>query len=846
LDRFSILTAWRDARSQLGSLLLYCSGIIAGVAALVAILSFRADVLLTVDDQARELLGADLEIQRNEPFSNTHKALFDSLGGRQAGSVEFSSMVVYGASGETRLSQIRAVDGDFPFFGDIKTEPAGMAAGYQEERAALVDRSIMQQTGLQPGDSVRVGETWLPIRGAILEVPGESAAFSLIGPRVYVPAEVVEGTPLLQRGSRVRHYQYFAFERSAEVDTDALVSELREMDVADGLRFETVESRKEDFSEIVDNMTRFLGMIGFIALLLGALGVASAIYVYIKRKSATVATLRCLGVSSRQTLSIFGIQVVAMGLIGSLTGAALGVFIQQFLPLLFTGLLPFEIQQAFSWPAVLLGLGIGVLVSLVFALLPLMSVNTIPPLLAIRSADFSPLAHLSRGSVVAVFVLALVSVAGVLALLTDSLIAAGAFIAGIVFSVGLLLGVSKALIWSVRKLRLPAFSYVWRQGVANLFRPNNQTAVLITTLGMGMLLIGVMTVSRDMILNRIDFQTGDNQPNLVFYDVQADQNEDVVRIAEDQGAGVLQNVPIVTMRLAEINGRTVEEIRDDENRQRSGWALRREYRVTYRSELTDAEEIIEGEWIGESEGFDSVVPISIGVQIVDDLLIELGDRLVFNVQGIPVETEVASIREIDFQRPQPNFFVLFPSGVLEEAPQFYATVLNVPGGQQAVANLQQEVVASHPNVSALDIGLVLDSVRTFLNKIAVAVRFMALFSVLTGLIVLGSAVAISRFQRLKEAVLLRTLGAVKAQVSRIQLIEYALLGSLACLAGLGLALIAGWLIAYFYFELTFAPDFLTLGLSAAAIVLLTLAIGALNSRKSAGKKPLEVLRAAVQ
>jgi putative ABC transport system permease protein len=663
---------------------------------------------------------------------------------------------------------------------------------------------------------------------------------------VYVPAEVVEGTSLLQRGSRVRHYQYFAFERSAEVDTDALVSELREMDVADGLRFETVESRKEDFSEIVDNMTRFLGMIGFIALLLGALGVASAIYVYIKRKSATVATLRCLGVSSRQTLSIFGIQVVAMGLIGSLTGAALGVFIQQFLPLLFTGLLPFEIQQAFSWPAVLLGLGIGVLVSLVFALLPLMSVNTIPPLLAIRSADFSPLAHLSRGSVVAVLLLALVSVAGVLALLTDSLIAAGAFIAGIVVSVGLLLGVSKALIWSVRKLRLPAFSYVWRQGVANLFRPNNQTAVLITTLGMGMLLIGVMTVSRDMILNRIDFQTGDNQPNLVFYDVQADQNEDVLRIAEEQGADVLQNVPIVTMRLAEINGRTVDEIRDDENRQRSGWALRREYRVTYRSELTDAEEIIEGEWIGESEGFDSIVPISIGVQIVDDLLIEMGDRLVFNVQGIPVETEVASIREIDFQRPQPNFFVLFPTGVLEEAPQFYATVLNVPGGQQAVANLQQEVVASHPNVSALDIGLVLDSVRTFLNKIAVAVRFMALFSVLTGLIVLGSAVAISRFQRLKEAVLLRTLGAVKAQVSRIQLIEYALLGSLACLAGLGLALIAGWLIAYFYFELTFAPDFLTLGLSAAAIVLLTLAIGALNSRKSAGKKPLEVLRAAVQ
>lgn len=841
-----MLTAWRDARSQLGSLILYCSGIIAGVAALVAILSFRADVLLTVDDQARELLGADLEIRHNEPFSDSHKALFDSLGGRQASGVAFSSMVVYGADGETRLSQIRALDGDFPFFGEIKTDPAGMAEDYQAERAALVDRSIMQQLGMQPGDSVRVGETWLPVRGAILEVPGESAAFSLIGPRVYVPADVVEGTRLLQRGSRVRYHQYFAFERSENVDTDALVSELRETDVAGGLRFDTVESRKEDFSAIVDNMTRFLGMIGFIALLLGALGVASAIYVYIKRKSATVATLRCLGVSSRQTLTIFGLQVVAMGLIGSSVGAALGVLIQQFLPALFTDLLPFEIQQAFSWPAVLLGLGIGVFISLVFALLPLMSVNTIPPLLAIRSADFSPLAHLSRGSVVLVLLLALFSVAGVLALLTDSLIAAGAFIAGIIVSVGLLLGVSKLLIWSVRKLRLPAFSYVWRQGVANLFRPNNQTAVLVTTLGMGMLLIGVMTVSRDMILNRIDFQTGDEQPNLVFYDVQSDQNEDIMRIAEERDARLLQNVPIVSMRLAEINGQTVEELRDDEDRQQSGWALRREYRVTYRSELSEAETIREGEWIGEAEGFDSVVPISVGEQIMDDLAISLGDRLVFDVQGIPVETEVASVRDIDFQRPEPNFFVLFPAGVLEEAPQFFATVLNVPGGPDGVAALQQEVVTAHPNVSALDIGLVLESVRTFLDKIAVAVQFMALFSVLTGLIVLGSAVAISRFQRLKEAVLLRTLGGVKAQVSRIQLIEYALLGSLACLAGLGLALIAGWLIAYFYFELAFVPDFITLGLAAAAIVLLTLAIGAFNSRKSSNKKPLEVLRAAVQ
>lgn len=842
MDRFSFVTAWRDARPQLGSLLLYCSGIIAGVAALVAILSFRADVLLTVDEQAKELLGADLEIAQNQAFDERQIAMFDTLGGRQSSVVEFSTMVLYGEAGETRLSQIRAIRGGFPFYGTLKTVPAEAAFTYQEQNAALVDRPIMRQLGLSVGDSVQVGGVRLPIAGEILEIPGESAAFSLIGPRIMLPLDAIADSGLLQRGSRVMHKQYFAWEQTP--DMRALVSTLREDAENGGLSFTTVERRKEQFSAIVDNLTRFLGMIGFVALLLGALGVASAVYVYVKRKSATLATMRCLGVSSRQTLTIVSLQVVAMGVIGALAGTVIGVLVQQFLPMLFLELLPFEIQQALSWSSILLGLGVGVFISLVFALLPLLSVNTIPPLLAIRSADFSPLAHLPKTTVAAVMFAAVLAIGGVLALLTGSHIVAAFFVLGLTAAVLILLGVSKLLISTLKKLRLPAFSYVWRQGVANLFRPNNQTAVLVTTLGMGMLLIGVMSVSRDMILDRIAFQTGDQQPNLVFYDVQTDQNDDIIRIIEDRGAAVLQNVPIVSMRLAGINERSIRELREDEEVRISRWALTREYRVTYRENLNEAETVIAGQWTGRHEGgFDEIVPISIGETIAEELIIGLGDRITFDVQGIPVETEVTSIREIDFQRPEPNFFVLFPAGVLEPAPQFFATVVNVPGGADEVAAMQQAVVRAHPNISALDIGIVLESVRTFLDKIALAVQFMALFSVLTGLIVLGSAIAISRFQRVREAVLLRTLGAVQQQVSRIQLVEYALLGLLACLAGLGLALTAGWLIAYFYFELAYVPDIPVLLGTTAVIVLLTLAVGLFNSRSIRNRKPLQILRA---
>ncbi len=838
-DSFSLKTAWRDGRSQYKSLFLYSCSIIAGVAALIAILSFRNDVLLTVDEQAKELLGADLEIRQNEPYGDEITAFIDSVGGVQSTSIEFSSMVVYGETGETRLSQIRAIDGGFPFYGTLKTEPAEAAFQYQEAGSALVDRPIMNQLGLQVGDSIRVGDASLVISGIILEIPGESAVFSLIGPRVIIPKNVVEGTSLLQRGSRVRYKTYFMFD--PERDIEALTSEFRPLAREHQARFETVESRKEDFNEIVDNLSRFLGMVGFIALMLGGLGVASAIYVYIKRKSNTVATLRCLGASSRQTLSIFATQVIALGLAGAFTGSILGLMIQRYLPSLFTDFLPFEIVQQVSPAALLLGFGIGVVISLGFALLPLLSINKIPPLLTLKNVDFSPLDHLGNEIKLAGILISVIVITASLAFLVDSWRAAFFFTAGIIISVLLLLGTANLLTRFLKAMRLRSFSYIWRQGVANLFRPNNQTSILVTTLGMGMLLIGVLYLSQDMILERINFQTGDSQPNLVLYDIQSDQNDDILRIAEEQGATILQNVPIVSMRLSHLGDKSIREVRDDTTMQVRRWALSREYRVTYRDHLTESETILSGEWVGEADGLDSVVPISIQEGIAEDLNASVGDSLTFDVQGIPVETWIASIREVDFQRPEPNFFVLFPAGVLETAPQFYATVLRT-GDRNASAELQQAVVREHPNISALDIGLILESVRLFLDKIAMAVQFMALFSIITGLIVLASAIAISRYQRARESVLLRTIGASRAQVRGIQLLEYLLLGILACFTGLILSIGSGWLLSVFYFDLSFVPNLPALSLAAAVIVILTLIVGVINMQGILNRKPLEVLR----
>jgi putative ABC transport system permease protein len=310
---------------------------------------------------------------------------------------------------------------------------------------------------------------------------------------------------------------------------------------------------------------------------------------------------------------------------------------------------------------------------------------------------------------------------------------------------------------------------------------------------------------------------------------------------EQGNAEVIQNVPIVSMRLSSRKGIPISEVREDTTLDISGWALSREYRVTYRDSLIDSETIIEGEWIGESDGIGSVVPISIADNIDDDLNVEVGDTLGFNVQGVPVTTVVSSIREVDFDRPQPNFFVLFPKGVLEEAPQFFASTVRTNSREQTIA-LQQQVTTEFPNISSIDISVALQSVREFLDKMALAIQFMAFFSILTGFIVLASSIAISRKQRTRESVLLRTLGANKSQIGSIQTIEYALLGLLSGLTGLLLAVVSSWALAYFYFELVFVPDLVTVTVLSLLITIAAILIGWSGSRHIFNHSPLEILR----
>jgi putative ABC transport system permease protein len=295
------------------------------------------------------------------------------------------------------------------------------------------------------------------------------------------------------------------------------------------------------------------------------------------------------------------------------------------------------------------------------------------------------------------------------------------------------------------------------------------------------------------------------------------------------------------MRLSRLKGRPVEELLRDGVSTIPAWTLRREYRSSYRSALADTERVVEGEWIPRVAPDTPVVPVSLERGIARDLQLKLGDTLEFNVQGVTVEARVASLREVEWRRLEPNFFIVFPEGVLENAPKFFVAATRATDPAQS-ARLQQAVVARLPNVSAIDLTLVLQTLDGIVSKIQWVVQFMALFTVATGIIVLAGAVLSGRYQRLRETVLLRTLGASRNQLVQIQLVEYAILGAIAAAVGCGLAIVGGQLLARFVFEAPPVVPPATVVGAFGAVITLTLLTGLLANRGVTSHPPLEVLR----
>ena len=816
-----------------------------GIGILVAVSGVRHNMTVAIEHESKSLLAADLTLNSSLPLAPAVRNAVPKHA-RTADEITFASMLSTSNGGSSRLVQVRGLRGLYPFYGTPTIKPESALPPLQsgdERTGALIDRSLAQQLDISVGAPITIGRIPFTVRGIIEQFPGESYARTVIAPKVVVPIAAVEGSELLQRGSRLTYKLHLAFDNPA--DTAVLERTLQGLQKQHQFEIDTVQRRKESLGRVLNNVHRFLTLISVAAVLLGGLGVGSAMLTFIRARSASIASLRCLGATRKEVGLLYGAQALFIASLGAIAGAGAGAALSYLLPIVLEEFLPLAVAP--ELPLNILGQGffIALTVGVFFCLWPLLDIFSISPAAAIRGGDLVPNKEgaLSLGRVrTALALLGVAVLITAVSFLLESLLIGALATALLLMVCGVLGAAAWLCMLAVRRSRPQRLYFTARYGLAALGRPQSQTGIVVVTLGLAVFLLGTISLTHTSLLDQVSIAGSGTRPNLVLFDVQPDQREGVRALLKKHELAVQQEVPIVTMRLASINGRDNRDLRSDPAIPE--WTLRREYRSSYREDLIESERLAAGKivpnfpWNGDP---DTPIPVTVEEGIAKDLKVNIGDKVRFDVQGILLLTEVVGIRSVDWRRIQTNFFFLFPTGVLEDAPQFFAMMTRAHS-LESLASVQREIIAAYGNISAIDLNLILETADIILSKVAVAVQFLALFTTLAGLCILAGALATTRAARLKELLLLKAVGATRQQIILITLFEFVLLGTLSAIVGLGASLTGGWIIATWYFESAFTvswPDLLVLFsvvLGAVCIVGVAMTVGLLRIH------PMQVLR----
>lgn len=838
--RWIFLMAWRDSRKNRSRLFLFISSIILGIASLVSMNSFNRNLKVDIDNQAAELIGADLALESNRKPTEEALAFIDSLKEVSLGFAKeerFMSMLRIPKANASRFVQVRALEGPYPFYGAVETHPDQVFNEFSKHAGLYIDNSLFLQYNASFGDTVQLGSKSYPILGSITSQPGQSAFSGAMAPSLFIPLEQLKDAGLQQQGSRIEYHFYFKLPKNFAIDKK--IENWKDKLSTLHLRSSTIATTKENTGRSFADMASFMELVGFVALLLGCIGVSSAVQIYVREKLMSVAILRCLGTTAKQAFFIFLIQFAAIGLIGGIIGAALGTAIQYAIPFVMQDVLPVQLTTQVVWPAIFEGIIIGLVIAVLFALLPLLSVRHISPLNSLRVQDDEeglfkdPL----KGWIYALIAGFIVMFARIqMENWTQTLM----FSLGIALTFLLLYGVAKGFTWLIRKFFPSRWPYLWRQGLSNLWRPNNQTVILIVSIGLGTTLISTLYFVQDILLKRIAVSAEQNEANMLMFDIQPSQRESLQSMAKGEGYPILESVPIVTMFIEQVNGTSLKDVLKDTTIEISNRAFRGEIRATYRDSLSASEKVTKGKWVGRVTPSDTA-SVSLDERYAEGIGVKVGDVLTMNVQGMRLAAKVSSLRQVDWNRFQSNFRMVFAKGSIDDAPQFYLMMTKVSGEREA-SQFQQKVVNQFPNVSVIDMNAILVILNNILDKIGFIIQFIGGFSILTGIVVLISSVRISKYQRIRENVLLRTIGASRKQIFLITISEYMFLGLLAAVTGLFISLIESNILAIFVFESAFVPDIGFVLLLILLVSAMTVIIGLLNSLSVLRRSPLEVLR----
>jgi putative ABC transport system permease protein len=842
---FVLRMAWREIRASWSRLLFFFLCVAVGVAAIVAVRSVIQNVRVALVREARALVGSDLVIQSSRAWT---PAVADRLRTRiespevvaRAEVVETTTMAA-GMNDQVKLVELRGLSEGFPFHGTL-----GLASGRTfthdllRDRGALVQPELLVQMGLAVGDTLRLAGESFVIRDVVTKDRVQGRGGFALGPRVYVDLSDLRATPILAFGSRAT-YQWHL--RVSDAALEPLAQEIRREFRRDLVSARTWQATEDRLGRNLAMAEDYLSLVGFAMVVLGGIGVWSVTRVFIQQKLKSVAVLKCVGASSNTILGTYVLQVLVLAAAGGLVGVGIAALAITAIPESVVALAGLD-RVSVTWSAAAQGLAVGMLVSLLFAAVPLLALRDVKPLLLLR-AEAGPSARRPRLHAVgaaAAITLALTMVA----VWQAGTVTAGVFVvAGLLVVAGALAGAATLLVRFVRPLTRSS-RFAVRHAVVSLGRPGNQTRVILTAVGLGCFFILGVRALQTNLQAQLSLETGELAPDLVLVDIQRGQLPAVREMLQAYVRREPTLLPLLRGRLVEVEGarttlRTAEEIREA--------GLGREFGLTYRDALADNERLTDGTfWSGRLDEDPAVIEVSIEENVREEQPIGVGDRLRFDIGGRLVDARVTSVRKVAWDDTQNGgfFFVFRPGPTIERAPHSVVGFLQLagaPGARASVsAALQRAVVAGFPNVSVIDVGAVLVSVREIVDAVTLAITIVGGVTVGAGLLILVGAVAMTKFQRIYDAAIYRTLGASSQRLIAMVAIEYGMLGSLAGALGAVGALGLSWAVATQLFDIPWRPDWMTLGGGVVATGLTVAVVGLLASIDVVIRKPLGTLR----
>lgn len=841
--------AWREARAAKLKFLFVIFGVAVGVGALTGVRGFSVAFNDALQREARTLNAADFTIRQFSPVTPEQQKVLDgfiSRGAEVTQITETVSMMDGGSGAPPVLVSVKAVDpARYPFYGKVKLDPDKALRDVLRPDAIAISDDLLVRLNLTPGAMVKLGSEMFSVAAVVRTEPDRMTGSLNVGPRVMVSREGLERTGLMTFGSRASHRYLLKSPRTPGFNAAAAKEELRKA---------FPEARVVGANEVnpairrsLDRSTTFLSLVSLIALIVGALGVATSIHAHLQQRLDTIAIMKCIGARSSQIIRIYTIETVLLGFVGGLAGIAVGAAVQLVFPLLLSRYFQFEHSVGWSPAFALEGLGTGILVTLLFTLPTLLSIRQVRPALIFRRemAEARPalMTRLKRNwpSLVCGLVI-LAGLAGVAGWLAESARMGGIFISGLLVSLLLLAGVAWLLLRGLRLFvtrRTFSLPITWRQGLANLYRPGNHAAAVLVSLGVGVMFTLTIYLIQKSLLEEVVGAAPQNAPNVFMINITDREKDGVDRILRAQPdlpadpKARPKLVPLVAARIVAINGVAP----DRESLKGHERFLLSTRQVTWMDEKPEDLNIRQGAWWRKDA---AAAAISLDEEVAKTLKLKVGDVLRWVVTGREFDVPVAAIHRVQSVRAGGSPDFVFSRPALEGMPvQWLGTARLQP---KHVQRLQREIFAEYPTVTVVNAADVLAIVQEVVDQVSMVVRFISAFAILAGAIILASTVAGTRFRRMREAAVLKTLGARRKRLVGIFSVEFLVLGLVAGVMGSLLAtgftrlLLVRLLDADFRFDL--APNLVTIVLTA----VLAVATGWLASLRVLEQKPLEVLR----